>query len=177
MHSHDYINDVTTALRGGLKLGFFAASDNHGRNPGLGGGLTGVWALENTRESIFEAFWNRRIFATTGLRPEIRFDVNGCMMGGSAESTDLPVIHLHVRSNVPICAVEIVADGDRCRKIGCHCAEFDIEWTDSRCESGNHFYYAHIVFEGSTDILEFNQSEAYGNEAWTSPVWITYKSI
>lgn len=40
------------------------------RNPG---GLAGVWATQNTREALFEAFQQARTFATSGNRMAVRF--------------------------------------------------------------------------------------------------------
>jgi hypothetical protein len=38
----------------------------------LPGGLTGVWARENTRDGIFEALYRKEVYCTSGTRPTVR---------------------------------------------------------------------------------------------------------
>ena len=140
MQSQRYVDRLHELLGQDLRFGLFAASDNHERNPGLGGGLAGVWAKDNTREAIFDAFWNRRVFGTTGLRPDIRFSVSGCFMGGSVEIEKSPVVHLTVRCDVPVRIVEIIVDGLPAERRDFHDGEIEMEWIDNSCIPGDHYY-------------------------------------
>jgi hypothetical protein len=38
----------------------------------LPGGLTGVWAKENTREGVFDALYRKEVYCTSGTRPTVR---------------------------------------------------------------------------------------------------------
>jgi len=172
MRYPDAVEQIHAVLAGGHRLGFFAAGDVHERNPGLAGGLAGVWAESNTREAIFEAFRARRIFATTGLRPDLRFDVSGEFMGGEVTVTADPVVRVAVRCDVPVQRVDVIRDG---QVIHTACADntaVELERADTDCPPGEHYYYAHVVFAGETRALLGNVQPACGADAWTSCVWV-----
>lgn len=168
----EFVEKLHALLAGGFRLGFIGASDNHERNPGLGGALTGVWATENTREAIFDALWNRRCFATTGCRPELRFRVAGAFMGSEARADGAPPAELHVRADAPVLRLEILRDGRIVYYAEPGEAECDAEWEDADCPAGLHFYYAHIVLEGEEENPYWNIATACGVQAWSSPVWV-----
>jgi len=172
MRRPKFVAQLHDTLNRGFRMGLFGGSDNHERNPGLGGALTGLWAEANTREAVFEAFRQRRCFATTGLRPRLRFDVSGIFMGGDG-TTDLPVVNVSVQCETPVARIEIVRDGEVVSARESNDTEFAWTWRDETCPPGNHFYYTHVRFRGETPDLPWNLAPPFGADAWTSPAWVT----
>ena len=173
MRRDDYRATLHDRLRSGRVFGFFGASDNHERNPGLGGALTGAWATDNTREGVYEAFEQRRVFATTGLRPVLAFRVCGTFMGGAVTTDADPELSVRVVCERPVDRVDIVRDGEVVHTRPGGANRFDDTWTDTACTVGVHFYYAHVTFQGEETVLPWNLSPAVGVHAWSSPVWVT----
>ncbi len=179
MRNPGFVNRLHGALRRGLPLGFFGASDNHERNPGLGGAITGIWATENSRAGIFEALRARRVFATTGLRPALTFTLNALRMGETGDIDGLPVLRVHVScEHAPIEEITIFRDGEPVYKMDFDNNTADLEWGDSTVSPGQHFYYPHIRFRSLSDGVDwskpmpapFNLQPAFGVDAWASPI-------
>ena len=102
-------------LARGKRFGFVAGTDNHDGHPGAYGlGLTGVRALSNTREAIFDAIGQRQTIAVTGDRIDVDLQAGEFAMGSVAPPADareltfevigwdiLKTVEL-VRNNVPV---------------------------------------------------------------------------
>lgn len=180
MRIPEFVENLHRMLDEGHRLGFIGASDNHERNPGLGGALTGVWAEQNTREGLFEAMRARRTYATTGLRPVIRFDVSGTVMGSEGTTAGPPVVRLRARCEVPVELVRVIRDGQEVHRERPVSTEVELNWTDRQAQPGLHWFYVHVQFaveNAEVDWTEpmplpWNTKPARGRDAWTSPVWV-----
>ena len=101
--------DSTPVLRGSVPIGsedlktlqlsdaddsvFYVASDGRrylSRNTSVYGasGLAAVWAEENTRESIYDAFRRKETFATSGPRIRVRFFAGHNLVSSMLETKD-----------------------------------------------------------------------------------------
>lgn len=123
VHSHHGTFEwfLEEALRRGHKVGFIATSDDHTCRPGLTrtsddfttrGGYTGVYARELTREALWEAFWARRTYATTGERIILDVRVDCHMMGDEYRTSEAPEISVTVHGTRPLHAVEVMRGRD-----------------------------------------------------------------
>ena len=75
-------NTVQAGLAAGHHFGFTGSTDHHAAHPGsYGYGRTGVWAENLSRESIWQALLDRRTYALTGDRMDVRFSVGGAPLG------------------------------------------------------------------------------------------------
>lgn len=161
-------------LRQGMRIGVIGGSDEHRRNPGLGGALTGVWSEELTRESILSALRAHRCYATTGRRIVVDFRANGRFMGETAAGPGVR-FHICIASPAPLAAIEIIRDGEVSHRWDAGGAlRLDLEH-EERVGAGLHFFYLKVIVEGrwpDRAVLPANLQPALGNLAWSSPIWV-----
>jgi len=170
---------VIDALKRGYRFGFIGASDAHDGRPGdelhthqhqmrefdyhllPRQGIVGVWAKELTREAVFQALYDRRVYATTNERVILRFSVNGEPMGSEMTAVeDKQSISVEAYSDAPIRRIDLVKKGE---DLATHSpGEQAVRWTveDSLPPGASTWYYARVT---RTD----------GEMAWSSPIWVS----
>ncbi len=163
------------ALNAGHRLAFVGTSDSHRRNPGLGGGLTGIYAQALTPAAIFEAYRAGRVFATNGSHIILDARLNGRPMGEvvEAKGDDGAELTLLVRAPKPVVKVSLIRDGKEIRTFeGDGRRELRLSHRDEGLSAGTHWYYWRVAQEGSSPQYPSNVKVARGHLAWSSPVWI-----
>jgi len=104
------------AMKRRMKVGFIAASDDHSSRPGLTyasggmctkGGYTGVYAKELTREALWEAFWARRAYGTSGERIIVHVESDGHLMGEEYSTDKTPEIKVKINGTTSLHEVEV----------------------------------------------------------------------
>ncbi len=87
MGPRDSRNTVYEGLRRGLRFGFVGSTDHHAGFPGsYGDGKMAVWAAGKTRQDIWQAMLQRRVYAVTGDRIRCEFEVDGAPMGAAVKA-------------------------------------------------------------------------------------------
>jgi hypothetical protein len=164
---------IHRALDEGHRLGFVGTSDNHRRCPGLGGGLTGIFARELTPAAILEALAERRVFATTGSRIVLDSRVAGAPMGAAVPISGPAELVLRARGTGPIASATLVRDGTEIRTFpGGGERDLEIAFRDDAAPPGPHWYYWRVAQEGNPPEYVSNVKVARGNLAWSSPHWV-----
>ena len=187
IHSGKFVVD---GLNRGLRFGFVGGSDSHGliwhatemegrseevpagtrvgwKEDPFRTGMTAILAPELTREALFEALYNRRCYATSGVPIVLDFKVDGEMMGSDLLIDGRPRISATVRGTAELEVVQIVRSGKAffSRSYGdeIHTHDAHIEIVDHVIEPGeSHYYYFRVI-------------QRDGNMAWSSPVWVTWR--
>ena len=165
---------VFDALNMGRRLGIIGGGDIHDGRPGddlhrflqvgqshltTRQGIMGVWAKELTREAIFDALWNRRVYATTNNRTFLKFSIADMPMGSEVPTgKDLPM-RVYAAAESPITRLDIVRDGKDIHTAEPQQREVNIEIIEPQCRKGS-WYMVRIMRRD-------------GGMAWSSPIWVS----
>ena len=116
----------------GYRLGIIASGDNHSGFPGVwGNGLMGAWATDLTRESLWDAFLNRRVYGVTGDRIRLAFELNGHPMGSVVSGKGPAVVKAHIVGWNAIDRVELLR-GEKVLHTYCHSGNWDVPQGDGK---------------------------------------------
>lgn len=151
----------------GLKLGAIGGTDDHGGQPGWGyswhhhrGGIMGVLATELTREAVWEALWTRRTIATTGERIYLNMTVNGLLVGEEGTVTHEPEIEIDAAGTAKIDLIELLRNEEIIQCFHGRAADEKRLFVDTEWNGDPAWYRCRLT-------------QADGERAWTSPIWVT----
>lgn len=176
---------IRKALNAGHRFGFVAGGlDDRGiyqdfydsSQVQYSPGLTAIFAIEQTREALFQGLYNRCCYATTGDKIVLSFGVAGALMGQELSTKVKPGLQFnrhitcHVSGTAPIKEVALIRNGITCHTVHPKALQIDFTFDDVELLSkialpgpeGRPpfvYYYLRVVQEN-------------GQIAWGSPIWI-----
>ncbi|HUU57340.1 MAG TPA: DUF3604 domain-containing protein, partial [bacterium] len=165
---------VVDALNSHYLLGFVGGGDNHNGAPGQNhgpsrmrhmpyyGGITACLIKENARTAIFDALYERRVYATAGNRDFIDFHVNGAPMASVVPvGEDAPLVEAEVATEDTIASVEVVRDGEAVYAVPLAAGDDYVKfaWRDDNYDGAPGYYYLRVTSED-------------GHAAFATPVWV-----
>jgi len=98
-------------LKNGCHYGFVANSDDHKGHVGVNG-VTAVFAETLDRQSIFEAYRQRRVYATTNARIRLLFAANGRLMGAVLPNCEHKELTIDAVGENTLKKVDLFRNGD-----------------------------------------------------------------
>jgi hypothetical protein len=109
MGGSDWESTIQYGLAQGNVFGFLGNTDHHSAHPGsYGHGVTGLWATELTREAIWDALYQRRSYALTGDRMQLKFSMNGNPMGSIVKPVQKRAGKIELQAGGAIDYVDVV---------------------------------------------------------------------
>jgi len=187
MHGHfEWLGQE--ALQAGCRMGFVGMSDGHMGRPGydlwarhgrlmlepgqkysipkrpysVPSALTAVLSSELTREAVWQALWDRRVYATSAPRVILSFTLNGKLMGSTLRTKSLPALEVCVHGTRAVDYVALIR-GDRLLAVE-RFGTPDLQWEfvdEAPVVAREVPYYVRVA-------------QADGEFAWSSPIWVTY---
>jgi Protein of unknown function (DUF3604) len=173
-------NTIHELLNNNYRCGIVAGSDSHSGQTGkttwlrtkqrYKGGLTAVVAKDLTRESLWEALQNRRVYATTGARIYLDFRINGNLMGSEikVKSGSTLNISFKVNGTTTTFLTQIIKNNQRWQS-------FDVAtYPNPPAPGRDGILEKELIDENLTEsacyYLRITQVD--GEMAWSSPIWV-----
>ncbi len=163
-------------LAAGFRFGFIGGTD-HNRPPGHPRGgigiyeqaITGIWAPDIGRETLFDALRARRTFCTNGPPMALCLWGNDAIMGTDASCRAENTIQLTVHPTTRLHSIQLVRDGvPIIRREGTAEQAVTETFRDAPGDREAHYYYA-VVEQAPEPGLD------YPGIGWTSPVWVSFR--
>ena len=155
---------MQTGLTKGRKFGVIGGSDTHTSQVGRSisayypGGLTAFLAPKLDRESIWDAFFNYRVYAAGFDRIYIDFSIDGEQMGSTINKSVPCLMKYYVLGKTDNMEVFLIHNNNEVRKDITQNGLVEIS-AEIKTEKGGGFYYLRVVQDN-------------GEMAWSTPIWI-----
>ena len=181
---------IRQALNRNCRFGFVAGGlDDRGIYNGLyegpqvqySAGLTAIIAAEQTRESLFQALYQRSCYATTGDRIVLGFFIAGACMGSELNTKTKPglIFNRHITGFIAttenIKEIVIVRNGIPFKIINPNQTEYEFAIDDTESISK-------ISLQSPDERPPFiyyylKVTQENGHIAWSSPIWIDHTEL
>ncbi len=142
-------------LSQGYRYGMCCNSDGHKGHVGYNG-VTAVFAKELTKDAIFEAYRQRRVYGTTNARIRLVFTANGVLMGSVAPNAAKKTLRVEVTGESALKKVELF------RNTELH-ARF--------VPSGMSYSTELVVEDDAPSFWYVRATQQDSHVAWSSPIW------
>lgn len=155
---------IYDVLNSGFAGGIIGGSDNHRRNPGLGGALTCIKLDHLSRHTLFEALRSGGChYVTAGRRVHVTFDCTRNQEGHLQ-------LMAQVASPVDVLEMRIIRNGRVVHGEQVGQKEISLSWIDRQVPPGHHWYILRILLDGPTTEYPGHLSMGKGAFAWAGPL-------
>lgn len=139
-------------------------------------GLTGIVAIEQTRETLMQALYNRSCYATTGAKMVLGFYIAGSQMGTELNTKNKPGLSFnrHITGFIcgtsPIELVEFIRNGKVFHSFSPNQVNVEFEHDDLE-------HLSKVALNDPQDGSPFTYyymrvTQKDGHIGWSSPIWI-----
>jgi hypothetical protein len=181
---------IRRALNKGYRFGFVAgglddrgifAEFYEGDQVQYSPGLTAIMSIEQTKEALFTALFNRHCYATTGERIVVGFSIAGLPMGSELNTKTKPGLfynrHItgYVAGTTAIQTVEFIRNGTVFHTLQTSQMNVDFSFDDSEAINK-------IAIPGGNEAPPFvyyyiRVTQQDGHIAWSSPIWVDLQDL